>query len=193
MTTWIVLRAAGVGAYLMLFAAVAWGLLATTTLVAKRVAKASAVLLHQVLGTVGLALLAVHLGGLLLDRFVEYGPLDLLVPFRAEDAPAAVGVGVIAMYAMLIVLGTSWFRRRLGTAWWRRSHFLATPAFALSLVHGMGAGTDATRPWMWWTYVGTALATVFLLLVRALFGSAATERRPAPGPRAEREPIGAPR
>jgi DMSO/TMAO reductase YedYZ heme-binding membrane subunit len=166
----------------MLFAAVAWGLLATTTLVAKRVAKASAVLLHQVLGTVGLALLMVHLIGLLLDEFVEYGPLDLLVPFRAAEAPAAVAIGIIAMYVMLVVILTSWVRKRLGTTWWRRFHLLATPAFALALVHGMGAGTDSTRPWMWWMYVGTGLAVVFLLIVRAFVSSPATERRTQPAP-----------
>ena len=39
MTTWIVLRAAGIGAYLMLFFSVAFGLVATSAPFGKRIAK----------------------------------------------------------------------------------------------------------------------------------------------------------
>jgi sulfoxide reductase heme-binding subunit YedZ len=168
MNTWIVTRAAGLGAYLMLFAAVAWGLLATTTLVSRRISKATSILLHQVLASVGLALLAIHLVALLLDRFVDFDALDLIVPLRSEERPLAVGLGVLAMYAGLVVLVTSWARKPLGTTWWRRFHLLATPAFALALAHGMAVGSDTRRPWMWWLYVATALVLVFLLVVRAL-------------------------
>ena len=41
MVTWIVLRAAGIAAYLMLWATVTWGLIGTTSLVGKRVARAT--------------------------------------------------------------------------------------------------------------------------------------------------------
>ena len=33
MSTWILLRAAGIGSYLMLFLSIAWGLIATTSVV----------------------------------------------------------------------------------------------------------------------------------------------------------------
>jgi len=174
-TTWTVIRAAGVGAYLALFLTVSWGLIATTSLLSTRIAKSTSVLIHQVLGSVGLALLAVHLGGLLADRFVRFDVPDLLVPFRVEKSTTAVALGVFALYACVLVLLTSWLRKGVGTVWWRRFHLLATPAFVLALMHGMLAGTDSTRPWLWWTYLGTALVVVFLLLMRAL-----TDARPAP-------------
>lgn len=200
MSTWSILRAAGVGAYLMLFAAVAWGLVATTGLVSKRVAKATSVLIHQVLGSVALALLVIHLGGLLLDEFAELEPLDLLVPLREKkERPIGVALGVVGMYVLLIVLLTSWIRKGLGTSWWRRFHLFATPAFVLALMHGMVAGTDTKSPWMWWTYVATGLCVVFLLLVRALTGRGrrgGTEmrgREPSPPrePAEEADPVGA--
>lgn len=171
MTTWIVLRAAGVGAYMMLFLAVAWGLIATTGVVSRRIAKNTSVLIHQVLGSVGLLLLAIHMAGLLLDEFVEVDALDLLIPLRVEKRPVAIALGVVGMYVAVVVLVTSWFRKGIGPVWWRRTHLLATPAFVLGMAHGMVAGTDTTRPWMWWTYVGTALVIVFLLVVRALAGA----------------------
>ena len=49
MTTWIVLRAAGIGAYVVLFASVAFGLVATSGPFGKRFAKASSISIHQYL------------------------------------------------------------------------------------------------------------------------------------------------
>jgi DMSO/TMAO reductase YedYZ heme-binding membrane subunit len=166
--TWIILRAAGVGAYLMLFASVAWGLLGTTSIVAKRVAKPTAVAIHQFFSTVALVLLGVHLGGLLVDRFVPLGFIDVLVPLHSSFRPVATAFGVLAMYLMVLVLVSSWMRKRVGTSWWRRLHLLAVPAFTMSMVHGAFAGTDTARPWMWWTYVATGGVVFFLVLVRGM-------------------------
>jgi len=166
--TWIVLRAAGVGSYLMLFLSVNWGLIATTSLISKRVSKPTSTLFHQLVSTVAFVLLAVHLGGLLVDRFMPFSPLDLLIPMRAGYRPVAVGLGVVAMYATAIVLVSSWGRKRLGTKLWRGLHLLAVPAFTLALAHGVFAGTDTTRPWMWPIYATTGIVTLFLVLVRAL-------------------------
>jgi DMSO/TMAO reductase YedYZ heme-binding membrane subunit len=180
MTTWIILRAAGIGAYVLLFLSVAWGLVATTSLFGKRVAKATAVTVHQFLSVAALTLLAVHLGGLLVDSFMPFRPLDVLVPWHASFRPAATAVGVLAMYAMVVVLVSSWFRRRVGPVWWRRLHLLAAPSFGLAMVHGIFAGTDSARPWMWWLYVGTGLIIVFLVVVRGLTADYRPERQSLP-------------
>ena len=168
MNTWIVLRAAGIGAYLMLFLSVAWGLASTTSLVTKHVAKPTSILFHQFTASVGLVLLAVHLGGVLLDRYMKFGPLDLLVPLRASYRPLAIGIGVVSMYAMVIVLVASWTKRWMPTSWWRALHLLTVPTFTLTMIHGLFAGTDSVRPWMFAIYAGTGLLTLFLVLVRAL-------------------------
>lgn len=167
MITWIVVRAAGVAAYLMLWASVAWGLAGTTSALGRRMSKASAVLVHQFLSTAAFVLLGVHIGGLMLDRFEPFGVLDVLVPLRAGYRPGAVALGIGAMYLVTIVLASSWARKRLSTKAWRRMHLLAVPAFALSLAHGILGGADTARPWMWWTYVATGGIVLFLLLVRA--------------------------
>jgi sulfoxide reductase heme-binding subunit YedZ len=182
-TVWVVLRAAGIGSYLMLFLSVAGGLAATTAPFGRRVAKASAAAFHQAAGAVGLGLLAVHLGGLLLDRVVGFELLDLVVPFRARYRPAALALGILAMDAAVVVTAASYLRRRIGTSWWRATHLLAVPAFTAALLHGLLAGTDTVRPAMWWTYVATGAAVVFLLLVRGL----------APRPEARRPVREAPR
>lgn len=179
MTTWIILRAAGIGSYIALWLAVDWGLIATTSLVTKRVSKPTSTLFHGVVASAGLALLVIHLAGLVVDKFMPFGLLDLVIPMRATYRTLAVSFGVFAMYAMVLILVTSWIRKRLGTKLWRAIHLLAIPTFTLALAHGVFAGTDTSRPWMFAIYVVTGLLTLFLVIVRGLtFGY-----RP---PRAER-------
>ena len=180
MNTWIVLRAAGIGAYLMLFLSVAWGLVSTTSLVTKRVAKPTSILFHQFVATVGLALLGVHLGGLLIDSFMPFGLPDLLIPLRGEYRPVATAVGVIAMYAMVAVMTSSWTKKYIGITWWRRLHLLAIPTFTLSMLHGIFGGTDAARPWMWATYLVTGAIVFFLVIVRGLTHGYRPQRAPRP-------------
>jgi methionine sulfoxide reductase heme-binding subunit len=172
-TTWNILRAAGIGAYLMLWASVTWGLVATTQVFGRRVSKATNVALHQAFSTSGLLLLATHLVFVLRDTFVPFTWLDLVVPLRATYRPVGVAFGIGAMFlAVLGVLSTSWGRKLIGTTWWRRTHSLSVPAFSLALVHGLLTGTDTSRTPMFWLYLFTTAALVFLLLVRALtFGN----------------------
>jgi sulfoxide reductase heme-binding subunit YedZ len=166
--TWLLTRSAGVGAYLMLYLAVAWGLLATTSLVTKRVSKRSSTAFHGFVASAGLMLLALHLGGLLFDRFVRFGTLDLLVPYRASYRPFALTLGIMAMYAMVIVLATSWARKLMRPALWRAIHLIAVPAFTMALLHGVLAGSDSARAGMAILYWATGFSVLFLVIVRGL-------------------------
>jgi hypothetical protein len=168
MTTWIVLRAAGIGAYVVLFASVAFGLVATSGPFGKRFAKASSISIHQFLSTVGLVLLGIHIGGLLLDTYMHFGPKEVLVPGASSYRPFAVALGVIGVYGTVLVLVSSWIRRRYSPKLWRALHMAAVPTFILAMLHGIFAGADTTRRWMFLTYVLTACVVVFLLILRGL-------------------------
>jgi sulfoxide reductase heme-binding subunit YedZ len=193
MTMWILLRAAGIGAYVMLYLSVAWGLASTTSIVTKRVSKPSSILFHQFVATVGVTLIAVHVVLLVIDSFMPFTWVDVLVPLHATFRPFAIALGVLGMYGAVIVLVTSWLRKPIGTKVWRAIHLLAVPAFALSLAHGVFAGTDSVRPWMFALYAFTGLSVLFLVLVRGLsYGYRPPRPAPAPrrGPRSdEPEPL----
>jgi sulfoxide reductase heme-binding subunit YedZ len=165
---WLLTRSAGVGAYLMLYLAVAWGLLATTSLVTKRVSKRSSTAFHGFVATAGLFLLTLHLTGLLLDRFVRFDLLDLVIPFHSSFRPFALTLGIVAMFATVIVLASSWTRKLLRPALWRSIHLLAVPTFAMALLHGLLAGSDSARPGMTILYGVTGFSVLFLVLVRGL-------------------------
>jgi methionine sulfoxide reductase heme-binding subunit len=180
MIMWNIIRAAGIGAYLMLWASVTWGLVATTSLFGKRVPKATSVALHQAFSTLGLLLLVTHLGVLLVDSFMPFGWLDIVIPLRATYRPVGVALGIGAMMLMAVVLLTSWFRKQVKPTWWRRFHALSVPAFSLALAHGLMTGTDSPRPTMFWFYLATTAILLFLVLLRAMTaGLRAVRRTPA--------------
>ena len=181
MIMWNIIRAAGIGAYLMLWASVTWGLVATTSLFGKRVPKATSVALHQAFSTLGIVLLVTHLGVLLADSFMPFSWLDLLIPLRATYRPVGVALGIGAMMLMALVLLTSWFRKQVKPTWWRRFHALSVPAFSLALAHGFMTGTDSPRPTMFWFYLATTAILLFVVLLRAMTaGLRAARRTPTP-------------
>ena len=185
MTEWIVLRAAGIGAYVALFLSVAWGLVSTTGVVTTRVSKPASNHFHAVIASTGLALLGVHMTLLVVDAFMPFGVPGVLLPMHTTYRPIATALGVLAMYASVVVVTTSWVRKRMPTATWRAIHLLAVPTFILAMLHGVFAGTDTTRPWMLGLYGGTAVVTLFLVLVRAL---TVGYRPPRPEPAPRRNP-----
>jgi cytochrome b561 len=189
MNTWDLIRSAGIGAYLMLFLSVAWGLAATTAPLGKRVSKASAAALHQMMSSVGLVLLGLHLAASFADSFMPFSLAELAVPMASEYRPVAVAFGIASMYVTVLVIVASLLRSRIGTARWRRTHLLAVPAFVLALVHGVFAGSDGPRPWMFWVYVSTGLTVLFLVVVRGLSAGYRPERA---APRARPTSIGNP-
>jgi len=117
------------------------------------------------------------------------------VPVRSSYRPFGVALGIVSMYALVLVAVTSWVRGQMSTRVWRAIHLLAVPAFILALLHGVFAGTDTERPWMFAVYAVTGVATLFLVLVRGLTAgyrpprpATATARR---NPDMKREPASA--
>jgi sulfoxide reductase heme-binding subunit YedZ len=180
--TWAILRAAGIGAYLMLWASVAWGLAATTSIFAKRIPKATSIALHQAFSTLGVLLLGTHLVFVLADRFMPFTPIDLVLPMHAAYRPVGVTFGIAAMFVTVMgVLATSWARKVIGTRWWRRFHSLSVPGFVLALLHAFATGTDTPRSAMFWMYFLTTSVLAFLLIVRAATIGVRPQRAAAPG------------
>jgi len=187
MILWIWLRAAGIGAYIALFLSVVWGLISSTSLVTKRVSKPTGNHFHAVVASTGLALLALHIVLLVMHEYMPFGVLDVLVPMRDTFRPVAIAFGIVAMYMLVIVIVSSWAKKRLSKNLWRGIHLLAVPTFMLSFMHGVWAGTDTQRPWMLAMYIISGLIVLLLVLVRA-FTFGYRPPRPAPPERAKKTP-----
>jgi predicted ferric reductase len=182
---WYVARASGLVAYGLVTLSVAGGLLLSTRVLGRNLAPEWVLDLHRYMGGLALTFTAVHLGGLLLDDYVEFAPVDLLVPFAAEWRPGALAWGIVGLYLLLAVQLTSLVRERLPRALWRRIHLASFPLFGLATVHTLTAGSDARHPGVL-VLVGGACGLVVLLALARLLpprkGRPAAE--PLPTPRA---------
>jgi methionine sulfoxide reductase heme-binding subunit len=142
---WYVARSAGIVAYLTLTFSVLWGI-ALAAGASKGQRRARALVLHRWLGGLAGFFLGGHLAALVADSSVSFGLTDLLVPFASTWNPLAVAVGIVALWLLVAVLGTSLAVRALSRRGWRRVHLLGYVVFWLTSVHGALAGTDSSRP-----------------------------------------------
>jgi DMSO/TMAO reductase YedYZ heme-binding membrane subunit len=183
---WYLARAGGLVAYALLAASTAWGLAVSTRLLGRWPAPGWTLDLHRFLGGLALAFTGIHLAGLLLDSYVRFDLLDLLVPFAASWRPPAVAAGIVALYLLLAVELTSLVRRHLPYRLWRRLHLGAFPLLAAATVHLLAAGSDRASLAVIILLGATTGTVTFLILFRLLH----RPQRP-PHHRAVPDPLGA--
>lgn len=178
---WLMSRASGIVAFGLIAVAVTLGL----TMANKLVRGARIAGLHEQLSLAGLAAIAIHGVTLTGDPWLHPGLAGIAVPFQMGYRTVFTGLGIIGGY-LAAALGLSFYiRRRIGTKLWRRLHRLTPVAYLLSLVHAVGAGTDASTPWLRTFMVATAVPIAVLLVMR-LGKSLVRGRRPAARPAARR-------
>jgi methionine sulfoxide reductase heme-binding subunit len=178
-TFWLLARASGFTAYLLLTASVLAGLVLKSR--PFRSLKPAAVTdTHRFLALLGLGALVVHGLSLVLDHTVRMPLAGLLVPGLSPYRPLAVGVGVLAAELMLVVYASFSLRRRIGTRNWRRLHWATYAIFFGATVHGIAAGTDATRSWAIAVYLGAIGAVAFATAWRTLTRPQTIREREAP-------------
>ncbi len=98
---------------------------------------------HRYLSALAVAFVAVHVVAIIADDFVHFGVADVLVPMLSSWHPVAVAWGIVSMYLLLVIEGTSLAARRLSPKVWRGIHVLSYVLLALVTIHLLTAGTDA--------------------------------------------------
>jgi DMSO/TMAO reductase YedYZ heme-binding membrane subunit len=174
---WYVARAGGIVALALTSLSVIWGLLLGTKIMSGQPSPKWLLALHRHFGSLSVVFTGVHVVGLMLDSYVQFGWLDVFVPFASSWRPGAVALGIVTMYLLLAVQLSSLVMKRLPRAWWKRIHLTSYGLFWTGLVHGVLAGTDAGNRWY---ILGTASAivvVVYLTFVRALSHRGKTPRK----------------
>ena len=158
--TWYAARASGIVAWALAAASVVWGLALSTRALGRTPRPAWLFDLHRFLGGIALAFTAVHVGAILLDTYVHFTIVSVLVPFTATWHPVAVAWGIAAFYLLLAVELTSLARAHVPRRLWRRVHFGSFALFGASTIHALTAGTDASS-----TVFRLAIAATWALVV----------------------------
>ena len=163
---WYVARASGLVGWGLLTLATLWGLALSTKVFGRRPRPNWLLDLHRMLGGLALVFTGVHVIAILLDTYVHFGLVDVLVPFASKWHPIAVAWGIVAMYLLVAVEVTSLLRSRLPKQLWRRVHYASFPLFVTATMHGLTAGTDTTRTVAIWVAAGAALAFTIMTAIR---------------------------
>lgn len=177
---WYVARSGGLVAWALLAVSVLLGLLLSSRVLGRRAPAPWTLAVHRWLSGLAVVFTAVHVAGLLLDDWVTFTWVDLVVPLAADWRPVAVAWGVVAMQLLVAVQVTSLLKSRMSHRTWRRVHHLAGPAFVLGTVHLLTAGTDATHPVVLGAVGAVAAVSVFLALVRGLSPNGRFPKPPSP-------------
>ncbi|MCJ8011580.1 ferric reductase-like transmembrane domain-containing protein [Paenibacillus sp. KQZ6P-2] len=143
LTTWGVIKAAGLSSYLLLFVSVCLGTFAHSKWIVPR-KRALILTTHQWTGWFGLMFGILHGTVLTIDSYKPFHVAEILVPFLTNDMRVATGLGILTLYMLLAVQISSDLLKRIGKKVWRTVHYLPFPAYLLSLLHGILAGSDSS-------------------------------------------------
>ncbi len=175
---WYTARASGLVAWVLVTAAVIWGLLLSVRRI--RAPRPAWMLdLHRFLGAAALGLLALHLLALSFDSFVGFAWRDLFVPYASQWRPGAVAWGIVALYLVLVVELTSLMMRSLGRGLWHAIHLLSLLMFVSITVHALLAGADAHEPVVRGFAIASSTAVAGLCVLRVAARQASRRSAPA--------------
>jgi hypothetical protein len=159
---WIVGRASGITAYLLLVAVVAMGLLLShpwrTRL--RHPSSVTRIRVHAALASFTLAFTVLHVVVLATDRYAGVGWTGALVPMGASYRPVPVTLGVIGLYSGLISGSTAALAGRITARLWWPLHKVSAAALVLVWLHGLLAGSDTLALLALYMLTGAALLTL---------------------------------
>lgn len=165
-------RASGLTAYLALWSCLFFGfllgargggLLHAATLTA----------LHRAWSLAAVGVTLAHVLAVALAPASPVPALAAVVPFASAHLAGPVALGTLALWALLLVVGTSLARSRVPPWVWRATHTLSAGGYALALAHGVLTGPDTGSPWVRGLYVVTSSVLVAAAAYRVALALAA--------------------
>jgi predicted ferric reductase len=140
---WLAARAMGVSAYLLLAFEVTLGLILSHPRNTAAWRKTKQVFpWHEMVSVFTGAFIALHVVLLAIDPYANVGVVGAFVPGYSAYRPVAVGLGSIAMYALIFTAVTAKWTRLLPSGWWLKVHRLSAVVFLATWIHAVLAGTD---------------------------------------------------
>jgi sulfoxide reductase heme-binding subunit YedZ len=172
---WYATRAAGLITLILLTCSMMLGLLNAGRFATHRWPRFLVQGMHKNLSLLALGFLALHVGTTVIDTYTSIGLQDAVVPFLSPYKRWWLGLGAIASDLILIVALTSLLRQRIGHRLWRAVHWAAYLCWPVAIAHGLGAGTDHGKSWVFALTIACIVAVVVSAAYRAI--RAIPERR----------------
>lgn len=161
-TTWYITRAAGWVAYFLLWFSMVWGLAIPSKFFERVLSPTFAVDFHEYISLLAVGFILLHVGVLLIDKFLPFTIIQILVPFLSTYRPVWVGLGTIGFYLTLLVTITFYLRKKIGQKTFKSIHLLSFLAYLGVVLHAFFAGSDSSLGAVQVTYLATFLVVIFL-------------------------------
>jgi predicted ferric reductase len=121
--------------------------------------------LHNVSGYVALSLAVVHPMVLLFNKPARFRVLDLLYPVHSPSQPLENTIGAVGLYAVALVVVTSYLRLRLGRPLWKAFHFMIYLAAAGVFCHSLLTDPELKNADVDWFDGGKIFVEACLLII----------------------------
>jgi sulfoxide reductase heme-binding subunit YedZ len=177
---WYAGRGFGVSALVLLSLVMILGILTRSGRPLPGLPRFAVVALHRTTSLTGVLFVALHVLTLSLDPYAQLRLVDTIVPFLGTFRPVWQGLGTVALDLIVLLIGSSLLRHRLGLRTWRALHWTAYLFWPVAILHAFGNGTDGHAAWMLGV-LGTCVAGVGGAVAWRLVGSSfAPEAAPVP-------------
>lgn len=161
-TTWYITRAAGWIAYFLLWFSMVWGLAIPTKFFEKFLSPTFAVDFHEYLSLLAIGFVILHVSVLLIDQYLPFTLVQILVPFMSTYRPLWVGLGVIGAYLSALVTITFYLRKKIGQKRFKSIHTLSIFGYLGVILHAFFSGSDSSLAVAQLIYLATFLVVLFL-------------------------------
>jgi predicted ferric reductase len=151
-------------ASVLLVASLVWGVLLATRALKPIDRPAWLLAMHRWFSALACIGVGLHLFGLVADNYTHFGWKEILVPGASGWKTTPVALGVVALYLLVIVQGTSLMMQRLPRNLWKFLHYFSYAAVWLTSLHGALAGTDASND----VYIVVAVVLTFVAIAAAV-------------------------
>ena len=150
---WYIIRAAGFISAGLLVLIMLSGIGQVTGIIYRWIEPIKVWAIHKALALALVVSIAVHVSFLLIDHFVPFSLIQILVPFASHYSNGtkllgiplggiAVTLGILAMYGVIILVLSSlgWIDTKKKT--WRKLHYISYLVGGFVLIHALYVGTD---------------------------------------------------
>ena len=168
---WLIARASGVIALVLISSAVVLGLAMAAKALRNPTHRRAVMKLHEDMAVIALVAIVVHGLALLGDTWLKPGLSGIAVPFSMAYRPVFTGLGIVAGYLALLLGPSFYLRRLIKPRRWRRLHRLTPFVWVLATIHTLGSGTDGGTLWLRAIVLAPLPVLAYLLIVRLFTAS----------------------
>lgn len=173
---WWTSRATGLVASILLVASVILGVLLATRALKPVDRPAWLLAMHRWTSALACVGVVIHVLALVGDNYLYFGWKEILLPMGSGWKPGAVTLGVVAMYLLVLVQGTSLIMKRLPRSLWKFIHYFSYAAVWLTSLHAAFAGTDVSNRLYQAVALMLTTLTIAAAVTRVIMGTTRHQR-----------------